>query len=60
MKEGHEKLQGKIYFMTNQCKYYFLICLGKLRKKRIKNLIIIFRNHEGCSVKRDTDTVNGK
>lgn len=36
MKEGHEKLQGTIYFMTNQCKYYFLICLGKLRKKRLK------------------------
>lgn len=60
MKEGHEKLQGTIYFMTNQCKYYFLICLGKLRNKKIKNLIFIFRNHEGCSVKRDTDTVNGK
>lgn len=60
MKEGHEKLQGTLYFMTNQYKYYFLICLGKLRNKKIKNLIIIFRNHEGCSVKRDTDTVNGK
>lgn len=36
MKEGHEKLQGTIYFMTNQCKYYFLISLGKLRKKRLK------------------------
>lgn len=60
MKEGHEKLQGTIYFMTNQCKYYFLICLGKLRNKKIKNLIIIFRNHEGCSVKRDTDTVDDK
>lgn len=49
-----------IYFMINQCKYYFLICLGKLRNKKIKNFIIIFRNYEGCLVKRDIDIVDGK
>lgn len=44
------------YFLIGICQYY----LGKLRNKKNKNFIIIFRNHEGCSVKRDTDTVNGK
>lgn len=35
MKEGHEKLQGTLYFMTNQCKYYFMF-RETVKQKRLK------------------------
>lgn len=34
--------------------------LREIEKKKIKNFIIIFRNYEGCLVKRDIDIVDGK
>lgn len=59
MNEGHEKLQG-IIFYDKPVQVLPVFSLGKLRNQKVKNLFFIFRNNEGCSVKRDTDTVNGK
>lgn len=47
-------------FYNKPVQVLFSDMFRETEKKKIKNLIIIFRNHEGCSVKRDTDTVDGK